>query len=190
MASTSQSRSSCKPDTTEAGTPTAFIKLVRDISERVEIEDRLRQTGEELRLVEDRERIARDLHDKVIQRLFAAGMALQAVSGIVTMHDTNAARRMDAVVDELDETIREIRGAIYGLQPQTDRESGLRHQILRIVEDQRGGSRLRTPPPLRGRDRCSARRRCRTVARRVPRGPLQRWPTCQRDRRRRHSPSG
>ena len=63
-------------DATEDGRPTAFIKLVRDISERVEIEERLREAGEEVRLLEDRERIARDLHDKVIQRLFAAGMGM------------------------------------------------------------------------------------------------------------------
>jgi PAS domain S-box-containing protein len=126
-----------QPDTTDDGAPAAFIQLVRDISERVEIEERLRQTSEELRLLEDRERIARELHDNVIQRLFAAGMSLQAMSGIVETLDQNTARRMDAVVDELDETIREIRGAIYGLQARTARDTGLRSRILHIVEEQR-----------------------------------------------------
>jgi PAS domain S-box-containing protein len=126
-----------QPDTTEGGPPTAFIKLVRDISERVEIEERLRQASEELRVLEDRERIARDLHDNVIQRLFAAGMSLQAIAGVVATHDANTALRMEAVVDELDETIREIRSAIYGLQAQSARNHGLRHQILDIVEEQR-----------------------------------------------------
>jgi len=126
-----------QPDTTDAGTPTAFIKLVRDITERVEIEERLREASEELRLLDDRERIARDLHDKVIQRLFAAGMSLQAVARIVATGDARAVGRINGVVDELDETIREIRGAIYGLQAQTSRDNGLRHQILRIVEEQR-----------------------------------------------------
>jgi PAS domain S-box-containing protein len=121
---------------TDDDKPTAFIELVRDISERVEIEERLRQTGEELRLVEDRERIARDLHDKVIQRLFAAGMSLQALSGLLATREINAAQRVDAVVDELDETIRDIRGAIYGLQAQTARNRGLRYEILDVVEEQ------------------------------------------------------
>jgi len=117
------------------GSPTAFISVVRDISERVEIEERLRQAGEEVRLLEDRDRIARDLHDKVIQRLFAEGMSMQALIGRVSTQDTDTASRMEVVVDELDETIREIRSAIYGLRPQ-GAPTGLRQQILRIVEEQ------------------------------------------------------
>jgi len=132
---------------TEDGRPRAFVMLVRDITERVEADERLRQASEELRLLEDRERIARDLHDKVIQRLFAAGMGMQAVSAIVSRHDQNAARRVNGIVDELDETIRDIRGAIYDLQAQTARRGGLRHEILRIIEDHRPA--LGTDPRLR-----------------------------------------
>ena len=62
-----------------AGGTHRVIAMVRDISERLESEQRLREAAESLQLLEDRERIARDLHDLVIQRLFAAGMALQAV---------------------------------------------------------------------------------------------------------------
>jgi PAS domain S-box-containing protein len=127
--------------------PAAFIKLVRDISERVEIEERLRNAGEELRLVEDRERIARDLHDKVIQRLFAAGMSLQAMSGLLATRDADAARRLEGVVDDLDETIRDIRNAIYGLQAQTTRHRGVRYEILDVVEEQ--SSALGFEPHLR-----------------------------------------
>jgi len=132
-------------DATEDGRPTAFIKLVRDISERVEIEERLREAGEEVRLLEDRERIARDLHDKVIQRLFAAGMGMQALIRKVSTQDPESASRMETVVDELDETIREIRSAIYGLRPQ-GAHSGLRHQILRVIEEQ--SSAIGTEPHL------------------------------------------
>src|SRR5262249_4802855 len=70
-------------------TPTGVLVVasVRDITARIEAGERLRQASEDLRVLEDRERIARDLHDTVIQRLFAAGMALQAVSAMIPRDD-------------------------------------------------------------------------------------------------------
>ncbi|MEZ5340068.1 MAG: histidine kinase dimerization/phosphoacceptor domain-containing protein [Acidimicrobiales bacterium] len=62
-------------------------------------------------LVEDRERIARDLHDVVIQRLFAAGMGLQASLGANVKLEEKAL----ATIDELDETINVIRETIFQL---------------------------------------------------------------------------
>src|SRR6266496_1347790 len=91
----------------------SFVALVRDISERVETEERLRRAAQELHLLEDRERIARDLHDLVIQRLFAAAMTLQATRSMID--DPSVGQRVGAAVDELDETIREIRTVIFGL---------------------------------------------------------------------------
>ena len=132
---------------TDQGRPHAFIKLTRDISDRMEVEERLRQAGADLRLLEDRERIARDLHDTVIQRIFAAGMSMQAVSTMVADHDSDAAERVDRIVDELDETIRDVRAAIYGLQAQTTVGDGLRHDILRVIEEERQA--LGTEPRLR-----------------------------------------
>jgi PAS domain S-box-containing protein len=111
------------------------VAAVRDISVRVAAEGRLRQTAQELHQLEDRERIARDLHDVVIQRLFAAGMALQATQSITD--DEDVSRRLEDVVDEIDVTIREIRGAIFGLQTTPDHRSGLRHEVLAIVAEER-----------------------------------------------------
>ncbi len=86
---------------------------------------------ERLALLEDRDRIARDLHDLVIQRLFATGMSLQAVS---RRPDLSAAlrERISRAVDELDETIVEVRQSIFALQ-ESGREvpSGLRGRVLR-----------------------------------------------------------
>lgn len=113
----------------------SFVALVRDISERVETEERLRRAAEELHQLEDRERIARDLHDRVIQRLFAAGMTLQATRSMI--EDPSVVQRVGAAVEELDETIREIRTVIFGLQPDSAQRSGLRGDILRIVSEER-----------------------------------------------------
>ncbi len=62
------------------GAAVRYVKIVRDVRERIETDERLRQAEQHLRVVEDRERIARDLHDIVIQKLFAAGMTIQSVS--------------------------------------------------------------------------------------------------------------
>jgi len=67
-----------------------------------------------LALVEDRERIARDLHDVVIQRLFAIGLTLESASR--SIGDVDAGIQVSRAVDELDETIKEIRTTIFGLQ--------------------------------------------------------------------------
>lgn len=77
-------------------------------------------------LLEDRERIARDLHDKVIQRLFATGMALQATERLVLKPEVGL--RIQQAVDELDETIREIRATIFALQTPVRRS--LRREVI------------------------------------------------------------
>ncbi|MFC6707111.1 GAF domain-containing protein [Flexivirga alba] len=66
-----------------------------------------------LGLLEDRDRIARDMHDHVIQRLFATGLSLQAASHLAT-HPTVRAR-VDDAVDDLDRAIKDIRHAIFEL---------------------------------------------------------------------------
>jgi PAS domain S-box-containing protein len=107
------------------------VAVVRDVSDRVAADARLRQAAEDLQVLEDRERIARDLHDLVIQRLFAAGMTLQATRGMTD--DPDIAKRVDDAVDELDATIREIRTVIFGLQPNGERASGLRGDVAELV---------------------------------------------------------
>jgi signal transduction histidine kinase len=69
---------------------------------------------EQIAVLGDRDRIARDLHDLVIQRLFATGMSLEgAVRG---MQPANAVDRVQRAVDDLDTTIKEIRSTIFALQ--------------------------------------------------------------------------
>ena len=91
-----------------------------------------RQDAERVILYEDRDRIARDLHDLVIQRLFASGMQLESSTRL--MDNEEAVARVRAVVDDLDLTIREIRSAIYALQPTSQGSGpGLRARVLELT---------------------------------------------------------
>lgn len=92
---------------------------------------RAREDQERLVLIADRERIARDLHDIVIQRIFAVGMALQGAIRLV--RDEEAVARVNAAVDDLDTTIREIRRVIFELEPSARGVSGLRSAVLEIA---------------------------------------------------------
>ncbi|MEX1008589.1 MAG: PAS domain S-box protein [Acidimicrobiia bacterium] len=111
------------------------VAAVRDVSERLETEQRLGEAEQELRTLEDHERIARDLHDIVIQQLFASGMTLQGVWSRIK--DPDVAQRVATVVDDLDATIREIRAVIFGLQTLGADAGGRRAEILRVASDER-----------------------------------------------------
>jgi signal transduction histidine kinase len=91
---------------------------------------RAREDREQLLVVSDRERIARDLHDVVIQRLFASGLQLQTVAGMAAKPEV--ASRINAVVDDLDATIRDIRGAIFQLRAPVDQS--LRAEVRALVD--------------------------------------------------------
>ncbi|WP_460105328.1 GAF domain-containing sensor histidine kinase [Streptomyces sp. YKOK-J1] len=95
-----------------------------------------RQETEQLTLFGDRDRIARDLHDQVIQRLFADGLALQAVLGHVRDLPT-VSERIARVVDDLDDTIKIIRSTVFGLQhrDRQQRTGGLRAQLLVVTDE-------------------------------------------------------
>ncbi|SCL22627.1 GAF domain-containing protein [Micromonospora rhizosphaerae] len=81
-------------------------------------------------VLEDRERIARDLHDVVIQRLFATGLQLQSAAPMNVRPE--AAKRINAAVDDLDATIRDIRRTIFELR--TPMSAALRTEIREAIE--------------------------------------------------------
>jgi signal transduction histidine kinase len=87
-----------------------------------------------LAMLEDRDRIARDMHDLVIQRLFATGLSLQAAARLVVHPMVQS--RLDEAVESLDGTIRDIRSTIFDLQAKTataDVESQLRDLLQTYV---------------------------------------------------------
>jgi signal transduction histidine kinase len=96
-----------------------------------------RHDAQQIALFADRDRIARDLHDLVIQRLFATGMSLQGASALIK--DLEPGNRVRLAVDALDETIREIRSAIFSLQSHGEPGApGVRARILGAVEEATG----------------------------------------------------
>jgi signal transduction histidine kinase len=88
-------------------------------------------------LLEDRDRIARDLHDHVVQRLFAAGLTVQSTAS--ALNDDRHAQRLAGVVTDLDETIRQIRTSIFQLRgPLGPRTSTVRDRLLDTVTEVSG----------------------------------------------------
>jgi signal transduction histidine kinase len=94
-----------------------------------------------LALFEDQERIARELHDTVIQRLFAIGMGLQGAARMARAEPVQA--RLQQAVDDIDATISDIRATIFALDGSAHGPSGLRSQALTITAEQADSYGLR-----------------------------------------------
>ncbi|MEJ7584883.1 MAG: GAF domain-containing protein [Acidimicrobiales bacterium] len=100
---------------------------------------RLQSRVREFALVEDRERIARDLHDTVIQRLFATGLSLQRTARLARSDTDAAVTRIEEAVDELDLTVKHIRSAIFKLESsRVSSSGGLRDRVLALGREAAG----------------------------------------------------
>ncbi len=94
-----------------------------------------RKDAEQIAVLQDRDRIARDLHDLAIQRISATGMTLQSAGRLI--EHPEAAERVLRAVDDLDETIKIIRSAIFGLRARPGGlEDSLRARIVRVVGEE------------------------------------------------------
>jgi signal transduction histidine kinase len=95
---------------------------------------RLHVRVRDLALVEDRERIGMDLHDTVIQQIFATGMSLQATSRLTS--DPEVAARIQMAVEDLDATIRQIRTSIFALSASARSAApSVRARLLQVVAE-------------------------------------------------------
>jgi signal transduction histidine kinase len=106
---------------------------------------RLHEQVAELALLADRDRIARDLHDLVIQRLFAIGLSLQGAGRLAQVPEVTS--RVNQAVDDIDSTIREIRSVIFELEAVKVHESGLRSRLVELCN--KAGLSLGFDPVLR-----------------------------------------
>jgi signal transduction histidine kinase len=91
---------------------------------------RLHERAAEAAIFEDRDRLARDLHDTVIQRLFAVGLSLQSM--VAMAESATLADRLEAAILDIDDTIRQIRVSIFELG---STGAGVRAGILSVVRD-------------------------------------------------------
>jgi PAS domain S-box-containing protein len=116
------------------GGSAGMVSIGRDLTHRSETEQLFQTAEREAAVMEDRQRIARDLHDRVIQRLFAAGLGIEAFRGRV--RDPLFSERLAHVVDELDCTIRELRSLIFELTF-TSSTPSLRAMVIDVCTDER-----------------------------------------------------
>jgi PAS domain S-box-containing protein len=94
--------------------------------------ERARSDREAVMLAGDRDRIGRDLHDQVIQRIFAAGMGLQSALGLIDR--PRAREKVSEAIDALDETVREIRNTIFSLSRSDDDDHLLSSQVIDVAK--------------------------------------------------------
>jgi PAS domain S-box-containing protein len=113
------------------------IASVRDVSIRRAEQARLGEAQQRLAMIGDRERISRDLHDTVIQRLYGAGLRLQASLG---GDEPRLRAAAEHVIGEIDDTISEIRTVIFDLRHDEVVVGGFRGRIESVVDEQRGSS--------------------------------------------------
>ncbi|MCE7011020.1 GAF domain-containing protein [Kibdelosporangium philippinense] len=128
----------------------ADLDLLRNFAAHVAMAvqySRARADQQRLVVFEDRERIARGLHDLVIQRVFATGMALEAAATVIPTDPADAADRVRRAVEDLDMTIQEIRTTVFALQHQSF--ESLRSLVLATVDD--ANAALGFAPSLRFR---------------------------------------
>jgi two-component system sensor histidine kinase DevS len=109
------------------------IAIVRDVSDRRRTDEELARARAVLDVVNERERIARDLHDTVIQRLFAIGLSLQAA--LIQTGADPAAVRMNQAIDDIDDTIRDVRSAIFALHTRRPGGANLRDEVVTIAHE-------------------------------------------------------
>lgn len=111
---------------------------------------RSRDDRERLALYEDRDRIGRDLHDLVIQRLFAVGLGLQSSVNLIPEGEISA--RVQQAIDDLDDTIRDIRRTIFALgsfETSADVQGEIENLVARAGSAMKLRPRLRLEGPIR-----------------------------------------
>jgi signal transduction histidine kinase len=112
------------------------LELASDFADRASLAIELaaaRVGRQRLALIEDRARIARDLHDHVIQQLFATGLELQSVAGAAP---ADLARRIAQAVINMDASISQIRTVIFALSvPASDARDNVRHSIIDLANE-------------------------------------------------------
>jgi signal transduction histidine kinase len=97
--------------------------------------EEVKARGDELAVLEERERISKELHDGVIQSIYSVGLSLQGAMSVVERDPEGTKRRMDEAIGTLDNVVRDVRSYIFALQPKSVEERGLRKALEELVKD-------------------------------------------------------
>jgi signal transduction histidine kinase len=101
---------------------------------------RLHDQVQRLAIVEERERIGRDLHDGIIQSIYAVGLSLEDVPDLMADEPDVARARIERAIDSLDQSIRDIRNFIFGLRPELLEQAGLVGGLAALADEFRVNS--------------------------------------------------
>ena len=101
---------------------------------------RLHEQVQRMAIVEERERIGRDLHDGIIQSIYAVGLSLEDVPDLMTEEPDEAKARVERAIDSLDQSIRDIRNFIFGLRPELLEQAGLVGGLAALADEFRVNS--------------------------------------------------
>ncbi len=103
---------------------------------------RLHEQVQRLAIVDERERISKDLHDGIIQNLYAVGLSLEDVPELVRSDPDEVERRVERAIDGLHLSIRDIRNFIFGLRPELLSGTTLMNGLVAVVEEFRHNSMI------------------------------------------------
>jgi signal transduction histidine kinase len=96
---------------------------------------RLHEQIQRLAVVEERERIGKDLHDGIIQAIYAVGLSLEDVPELMESDTSEAVSRVDRAIENLNLAIRDIRNFIFGLRPELLEQAGLQAGLAALVDE-------------------------------------------------------
>ena len=103
--------------------------------ENASLIEEVKTRGDELAVLEERDRISKELHDGVIQSIYSVGLSLQGTMSLVEKDPDATRKRLDDVIGTLDNVVRDVRSYIFALQPKSVEEKGLRSALEELVKD-------------------------------------------------------
>ncbi|MQB00963.1 MAG: GAF domain-containing protein [Actinobacteria bacterium] len=103
--------------------------------ENARLVDEAKERRRELDVLEERERISKELHDGVIQSIYSVGLSLQGSLSLMDRDGETARRRIDGAIAELDNVVRDVRSYIFELRPKAVEEHGLSAAIKELARD-------------------------------------------------------